>query len=166
MPNLACCTMDHSKHNETNCNSNMHNNVANFTLETCLRLTEGRKGMLERNVSNHNRLKTEIRDIQMELEYLQKTTADTKKCYDQSYIDVNRDLEAKSFKYNEILNTIDVFKRTNQELQCNKRYNIAKEIQIIEKIKKLEFFCSETSEDNNKYHVKIYSEKVIFTIYL
>jgi len=150
--------MDHSNHNNTNCNTN---NVDNFTLKTCLRLTEGRKGMLERNVSKHNRLKAEMKDMNIELEDLQQSTVDTNQCYDQSYNNVKRDLEAKSLKYNEILNTIDELELSNQELQCNIRSNTDKEIQIIEKIKKLECFCAETLEDNNKYQHTIHDEKVI-----
>lgn len=158
--------MNHSNHNDTNCNTNIRNKVDHFTLKTCLRLTEGRKGMLERNVSKHNRLKAEMKDMHIELEDLQHTTADTNKCYDQSHNDINRNLEAKSLKYNEILDTIDELERTNQELQCSIRSNTDKDIQIIEKIKKLECFCAKTLEDNNKNQQTIYNEKVICTIYL
>jgi len=158
--------MDHSNHSDTNCNTNILNNVDNFTLRTCLRLTEGRKDMLERNISKHNRLIAEIKDMHIELEDLQHTIDDTKKCYDQSYKNVNQNFEAKSLKYNEVLNTIHELERINQKLQCSIRANTDKEIQIIEKSKKLEYFCSETLEDNNKHQNTIHNEKVICTIYL
>lgn len=158
--------MDRSNHSDTNCNRNIRNNVDNFILKTCLRLTEGRKGMLERNVSKYNRLKAEIKDMHIELEDLQHTTVDTKKCYDQSYKNVNQDFEEKSLEYNEILNTIDELERSNQELQCSIQANMDKEIQIIEKIKKLECFFTETLEENYKHQNTIHNEKVICTIYL
>jgi len=156
--------MDHSNHNATNCHSNIRDNVSDFTLKTCLKLTEGRKGMLERNVAKHNRLKAELRDMYIELENLQQTTVNTKKCYEESYNNANLDFEAKSIKYNEILSTITELERTNQELQCIIRSNTAKELQMVEQIKKLECFYAETLESNNKQQDAIHNEMVICTI--
>lgn len=161
--------MDHtpnSNNNDTYCQSNQHDNEDMFTLKTCLRLTEGRRDVSEKNAAKHERLKVEVMDLQFKLEDILKTLEDTMKCYKQSYNDVNQDLEVISFKYNETLNMTYELEQKNQELQCNIQFNTSKEIQMVDKINKMERLNFQNLECNSKLQDKINNEKVICTILL
>lgn len=160
--------MDHSKnsdHNGTSCNSNKRGDAYNCTLNTCLRLLEARKDMLEKNVGKYSQLKSEVNDLHIELENVQTMNADTKNGYNQSFIDVNQDWEAKSLKNNEIINKLYELEQIKQQLQHNIQSNTVQEMQMVEKIQKLKYDYEEFIENNNKYQYKILNEKVICTIY-
>jgi len=160
--------MDHS----LNLNRDQHfysterDNADILLLEACLKQTEGQKKILEAKMAKHDRVKAEMCDFQMKLENLQRTIEDKKILHQQSYDEVNQELEATSTKYSQTLNTVDELDQDNHDLECSIRSQSSKELQMIEKIDKLEISKTKIIECNNNLLDKINNEKVICTTLL
>lgn len=157
--------MDHSQNldRDQHFYSTERDNADILLLEACLKQTEGQKNILEFKVAKHNRIKAEICDLQMNLDYLQKTIEDKKILHQQSYDEVNQELEATSSKYNKTLSTVEELEQDNHELESSIRSRSSKELQIVEKINKLEISKTKTIESNKRICDKINNEKVIFS---
>jgi len=157
--------MDHPQ----NCNRDQHfhsterDNADILLLEACLKQTEGQKNILEAKVAKHNRVKAEMCDLQMKLDNLQQTIEDKKILHQQSYDEVNQELEATSSKYSQTLSAVEELEQDNHELECSIRCQSSKELQMVEKINKLDILKTKTIECNNTIWDKINNEKVIFT---
>jgi len=157
--------MDHSQN--SNCDQHFYSterdNADILLLEACLNQTEGQKNILEANVVKHERVKAEICDLQLKLDNLQRTMEDKKIFHQQSYNDINQELEATSSKYSQTLSSIEELEQNNHELECSVQSQSSLESQIIEKINKLEISKKRTIECNNSIWEKVNNEKVIFT---
>ncbi|XP_025202989.1 sporulation-specific protein 15-like [Melanaphis sacchari] len=153
--------MDYSQH--LNCDQHFHSterdNADILLLEACLKQTEGQKNILEANVAKHERIKAEMCDLQRKLDNLQRTIEDKKALHQQSYNEINQELESTSLKYSLILSTIEELEQNNHELECSIQSQSSIQLQIIEKIKKLEKSKKAAIESNNDLWDKINNEK-------
>lgn len=160
--------MDHSQNSnhDQHFNSSERDNANILLLEAFLKQTEGQKNILEAKVAKHDRVKAEMCDLQMKLDNLQRTIEDKKILHQQSYDEVNQELEATSTKYSQTLSTVEELEQNNHELECSIRCQSSKELQIVEKIHKQDILKTKTIECNNNIWDKINNEKVIFTTLL
>ncbi|XP_026820601.1 uveal autoantigen with coiled-coil domains and ankyrin repeats-like [Rhopalosiphum maidis] len=153
--------MDHSQN--LNCDQHFYSterdNADILLLEACLNQTEGQKNILEANVVKHERVKAEICDLQLKLDNLQRTMEDKKIFHQQSYNEINQELETTSSKYSQVLSSIEELEQNNHELECSVQSQSSLESQIIEKINKLEISKKRAIECNNSIWDKINNEK-------
>ncbi|CAH1731274.1 unnamed protein product [Aphis gossypii] len=142
--------MDHSQN--SNCEQHFYSaerdNADILLLEACLKQTEGQKNILEANVAKHERVKAEMCDLQRKLDNLQRTIEDKKIHHQQSYNEVNQELETTSLKYSQSLSTIEELEQNNHELECSIQSQSSMELQITEKINKLEISKKRALECN------------------
>lgn len=157
--------MDHSQN--SNCEQHFYSaerdNADILLLEACLKQTEGQKNILEANVAKHERVKAEMCDLQRKLDNLQRTIEDKKIHHQQSYNEVNQELETTSLKYSQSLSTIEELEQNNHELECSIQSQSSMELQITEKINKLEISKKRALECNKNLWDKTNNLKVIFT---
>ncbi|CAI6353364.1 unnamed protein product [Macrosiphum euphorbiae] len=153
--------MDHSQNlnRDQHFNSTERDNADILLLEAYLKQTEGQKNILEAKVAKHDQVKTEMCDLQIKLDNLQRTIEDKKILHQQSYDEVNQELEATSSKYSQTLSTVEELEQDNHELECSIKSQSCKESQMVEKINKQEILKKKTIECNNNIWDQINKEK-------
>lgn len=146
--------------------SNKDNHSYITTLKVHLKNYESQRQILEAQVIKQNQAKSDVQDLQFQLDYLQRTIDNVTRNQQQSYDNVQQDFDTISSKYIQLQDSVKNLKRVNQELQCSIQRKQIKEFQKIDKLKELEINKAKTVENIYELREKIQNELVIFTILL
>lgn len=143
-------------------NEKNHSCIA--ALKVNLKHYESQRQILEVKVIKQNRMRSEVQDLQFQLENIQQTIDTINQ--QQSYDNVQQDFDTISSKYIQLKDRMNNLNQINQEFQCSIQCKKIKELETIDKIKKLKINEAQTVDNINKLQEKIQKELVISTILL
>lgn len=164
---VMCCRNDNNNGNNNNTMTNRRNKPSQYdhpdasrrssscqndrseaVLKAHMKQNEGEIRMLENKLVKQEQAKEEVEELHMRLEDLNRTMEEMTENQKQSFDNISRDLDVITAKYERMRNTIHQLKKENHELQCSTHRATARELENVDKIKKLEINKAQAIECN------------------